>query len=543
MADPQQFYSWQDVTSKYGPAISDQLQNLNVPISEVGQLEQQFGPNFGMAGSQMAGGGPYVPPGFYQALAGGGQGGQQGPPSGNINLTGWQDPAYQSNLLGAQALKAVGLNPSNTMTVNQTPGAGGAPGGNNFAQSGVTPVTGPMNFDISKAPMPNPNPSIGSVFGAVQPDKPTISGPMQQPPADTNPNWGNMSPAEQNAYMRGQGMKLGARQAYSQEQNQIQQNQQGGLYINPAQQATGAQVSQGKPFATAAIQTPQAQPPATPTALPQPPAAPAGAVGTNYAAYNSIKSYHDLPNPPMGIYPKDTPPSGAGTSPSGAAIATKTMTSIPHFQEGGIVTSPTLAMVGEAGPEAIVPLTDPNYQMPTPQIQGQMPTSQSNAVQRWPLTQMSNYQGPQQQPAQQPPAQQAAPQQAAPRPQAPPAPSGPTQAQALQGGTQVGPPNPTQPTQAQALQSGTQVGPPNPAQQNNPVSSVAQSAANTAINNTLQKMRPLFNQAQNAGAALQQGGAKPRAVQNSIPSPDDFKKNKNGQIVLTGANPGFANTY
>jgi hypothetical protein len=29
---------------------------------------------------------------------------------------------------------------------------------------------------------------------------------------------------------------------------------------------------------------------------------------------------------------------------------------IPHFQEGGIVTRPTLAMVGEAGPEAIVPV-------------------------------------------------------------------------------------------------------------------------------------------------------------------------------------------
>jgi hypothetical protein len=405
-----------------------------------------------------------------------------------------------------------------------------------------------MNYDISGQPTPVVNPQIGSVFNAVQPNAPTVSGPLQQQPANTNPNWGNWSTAQQNAYMKEQGMRPGARTTYSQEQDQILQNQKAGLYINPATQPTGAQVSQGKPFASVppiqGIQAPQAsaQPPPTPTTLPQPPAAPAGAVGTNYAAYNSIKSYHDLPNPPMGIYPKDTPPSGMGTSPSGAAIATKTMTSIPHFQDGGIVTEPTLAMVGEAGPEAIVPLTDPNYQMQTPQIQGQMPTSQSNAVQRWPLTQMSNYQGPQQQPAQQPPAQQAAPQQPAfaPRPQAPPAPTGPTEAQALQGGTQVGPPNPTQPTQAQALQSGTQVGPPNPAQQNNPVSSVAQSAANTAINNTLQKMRPLFNQAQNAGAALQQGGARPRTVQNSIPSPDDFKKNKNGQIVLSGANPGFA---
>jgi hypothetical protein len=30
---------------------------------------------------------------------------------------------------------------------------------------------------------------------------------------------------------------------------------------------------------------------------------------------------------------------------------------IPHLQHGGIVTAPTLAMVGEAGPEAVVPLS------------------------------------------------------------------------------------------------------------------------------------------------------------------------------------------
>ena len=30
---------------------------------------------------------------------------------------------------------------------------------------------------------------------------------------------------------------------------------------------------------------------------------------------------------------------------------------IPHFAQGGIVTQPTLALIGEAGPEAIVPLS------------------------------------------------------------------------------------------------------------------------------------------------------------------------------------------
>ena len=29
---------------------------------------------------------------------------------------------------------------------------------------------------------------------------------------------------------------------------------------------------------------------------------------------------------------------------------------VPHFASGGIVTGPTLALIGEAGPEAVVPL-------------------------------------------------------------------------------------------------------------------------------------------------------------------------------------------
>jgi hypothetical protein len=33
--------------------------------------------------------------------------------------------------------------------------------------------------------------------------------------------------------------------------------------------------------------------------------------------------------------------------------------SLPHFEHGGIVTQPTLAMIGEAGPEAVIPLNNP----------------------------------------------------------------------------------------------------------------------------------------------------------------------------------------
>jgi hypothetical protein len=36
------------------------------------------------------------------------------------------------------------------------------------------------------------------------------------------------------------------------------------------------------------------------------------------------------------------------------------MPNIPMLANGGIVTSPTLAMIGERGPEAVIPLTGPN---------------------------------------------------------------------------------------------------------------------------------------------------------------------------------------
>ena len=42
-------------------------------------------------------------------------------------------------------------------------------------------------------------------------------------------------------------------------------------------------------------------------------------------------------------------PAAPGVSPTGPLL-------MPGFQRGGIVTRPTLAMVGEQGPEAVVPL-------------------------------------------------------------------------------------------------------------------------------------------------------------------------------------------
>ena len=42
---------------------------------------------------------------------------------------------------------------------------------------------------------------------------------------------------------------------------------------------------------------------------------------------------------------------------------------IPHMASGGIVTSPTLALIGEAGPEAVVPLGRGGMGGPALQIQ------------------------------------------------------------------------------------------------------------------------------------------------------------------------------
>jgi len=40
-----------------------------------------------------------------------------------------------------------------------------------------------------------------------------------------------------------------------------------------------------------------------------------------------------------------------------ATGASTMLSMVPHFADGGIVTGPTLALIGESGPEAIVPLS------------------------------------------------------------------------------------------------------------------------------------------------------------------------------------------
>jgi hypothetical protein len=71
-----------------------------------------------------------------------------------------------------------------------------------------------------------------------------------------------------------------------------------------------------------------------------------GAVNAIISAYNSIPLLPDIPKAPTIPVPQL-----GGQAPS-TVVAKK----IPRLAEGGIVNSPTLALIGEAGPEAVVPL-------------------------------------------------------------------------------------------------------------------------------------------------------------------------------------------
>ena len=73
-----------------------------------------------------------------------------------------------------------------------------------------------------------------------------------------------------------------------------------------------------------------------------------GAVNAIISAYNSIPLLPDIPKAPT----MPVPQLGAAR-PASNPSRTR---AIPRMAEGGIVSSPTLALIGEAGPEAVVPL-------------------------------------------------------------------------------------------------------------------------------------------------------------------------------------------
>ena len=72
-----------------------------------------------------------------------------------------------------------------------------------------------------------------------------------------------------------------------------------------------------------------------------------GAVNAIISAYNSIPLLPDLPKAPTVPVPQL---SKTSNTPAPGSM------SIPRLADGGIVSSPTLALIGEAGPEAVVPL-------------------------------------------------------------------------------------------------------------------------------------------------------------------------------------------
>jgi hypothetical protein len=75
-----------------------------------------------------------------------------------------------------------------------------------------------------------------------------------------------------------------------------------------------------------------------------------GAVNAIISAYNSIPLLPDIPPAPK----VPVPQIGATPKPVPGRAG------IPRMAEGGIVNSPTLALIGEAGPEAVVPLDQYN---------------------------------------------------------------------------------------------------------------------------------------------------------------------------------------
>lgn len=214
------FNDWNTVSQYYGADVASMLQQNNVPLSQVGQTIQNAAPTIFQGGSTPAAGyrswdmvpasqsqfgtgglGVGTAPGaggsnLAQALGqffGGQQQQQQGP---NFDPT--QNPNYPTSLLGAQALRAVGLNPSNTATINPTPA--NTPSSSQFAKSGVSAVASPMTASIAGIPMPQT--TVGSVFNPApgtpyQPSQQPYIPPAQQPTGATvgpGRRWGVIPP-------------------------------------------------------------------------------------------------------------------------------------------------------------------------------------------------------------------------------------------------------------------------------------------------------------------------------------------------------------
>ena len=84
---------------------------------------------------------------------------------------------------------------------------------------------------------------------------------------------------------------------------------------------------------------------------------------------------------------------GSAISSAGGGIVGDIKSLIPHFAAGGIVNTPTLAVIGEAGPEAVVPLSGLSTAQP-----GALPTGAGGTTTAGPVFNTTIY-GSEQTPA------------------------------------------------------------------------------------------------------------------------------------------------
>lgn len=276
MATPT-FNDWGAVADTYGPQVVQMLQNNNVPLDQVGQTITQVMPNYtygqqgtyggGLTGIRQTPGGNWVVE-SNPAVGPLGQffGGQPQQPQGpSFDPT--QNPNYPTSLLGAQALQAVGLNPTRQVTVNPSPA--NTPSSSQFAQSGVSSVASPQTIQYGRN-MPMPQTATPSLFTPAS--------------ALTPSGGGNPNP------------------------------------LTPYPQATGAALrgpgGVGRPYASVPPVIPPISPPAAPGAGTQP-------MGGPNPVRPGLGLWRMGPGPVLsgGVSPPSTPPPSA---PSSAEIALKT---------------------------------------------------------------------------------------------------------------------------------------------------------------------------------------------------------------------------
>jgi hypothetical protein len=245
------FTDWSQVADMFGTEVVSALQKNNVPLNQQTTPGQQFG----AANPQFVSSGFTLADAINQQQGGGGQSQQQGP---SFDPT--QNPNYPTSLLGAQALNAVGLNPTKQVTTNPSPA--NTPSSTEFAKSGVSAVASPMTTTYGGN---NPQTNVPSVFTQATAVRPT----------------GRLNT------------------------------------IQPTPQATGAQFNPGTAYAS----PPPVQAPVIPSTLPPAPAAPTGTPGANYANTATGVTQGIPPSPSTAMFHPDINPTGPNPTRPGLTSA------------------------------------------------------------------------------------------------------------------------------------------------------------------------------------------------------------------------------